>query len=324
MSTSEEATMDVGETAPIEKPEPVPVENPEPASIETPEPASVGTPEPASIETPEHAPAPAPEPATPSDPIPSYAFAFGTAAEPLPLPKPPPIPATNAPLPHVFCCLGIVLRKLCPQWADDGPRLLTPSSHAFMTTIFQRVYEFGIKNYADAAGFDVLDGSILGDTIRDVLRNMFHDVEDLVMLAQQSGELEAMELDAKKRKSMQSYLANLEGFTPLVNNLFRRHGYVGRDRVAGGNEEEAEEGEVHVMRGENGETVEVVYAEGDEDLEDDEDDDDEDDSDSDDEDDEDDDRDVYMTADEGTGEGEDEDDDEASDLALEEGELAEN
>jgi hypothetical protein len=306
MSTSEEATMDVGETSPIETPEPAPVENPEPASIKTPEPA----------------PAPAPERATPSDPIPSYAFAFGTAAEPLPLPKPPPVPATNAPLPHVFCCLGIVLRKLCPQCAEDGRRLLTPSSHAFMTTIFQRVYEFGIKNYADAAGFDVLDGSILGDTIRDVLRNMFHDVEDLVMLAQQSGELEAMELDAKKRKSMQSYLANLEGFTPLVNNLFRRHGYVGRDRGAGGDEEEAEEGEVHVMRGENGERVEVVYAEGDEDLEEDDDDDD---SDSDDdEDDDDDDRDVYMTADEVAGEGEDEDDDEASDLALEEGELAEN
>ena len=54
------------------------------------------------------------------------------------------------------------------------------------------------------------------------------------------------------------------------------------------------------------------------------DDDDEDSDSDDDEDDDDDDRDVYMTADEGAGEGEDEDDDEASDLALEEGELAEN
>jgi hypothetical protein len=308
MSTSEEGTMEVGETVPIE------------------------TTEPATVETPEPAPAPVQEQATHVEPIPTYSFAFGTAAHPLPLPKPAPIPAINAPLPNVFNCLGIALRKLCPQFAHDGPRLLTPSSHAFMTTIFERIYDFGIKNYADDAGFDVLDGTYLGNAIRGVLRNMFHDVEDLVMLAQQSGEVAAMELDDRKRKSMQSFVANLEGFTPLVNNLFVRHGYVNRDRGVGAGEEAAEgvgrlalaeDGEVHRMTDENGEEIEVVYAEQDEDGEDDDDDDDDNDNGDNDESDSDsdDDEDVYMTADEGQMRG---DDDEASDLALEEGELAEN
>jgi hypothetical protein len=288
----------------------------------------------ASVEIPEPAPAPAPERATCVESIPTYSFAFGTAAHPLPLPKPPPVSAINAPLPNVFNCLGIALRKLCPQFTHDGPRLLTASSHAFMTIIFERIYNFGIKNYADDAGFDVLEGTYLGNAIRDVLRNMFHDVEDLVMLAQRSGEFAAMELNDKKRKSMQSFAANLEGFTPLVNDLFVRHGYVNRGRGMGEDEDAAEgvgrlalaedgevhrmrdeDGEVHRMRDEDGEEIEVVYAEQDEDEEDDDDDD------SDEDEDEYDDEDVYMTADEGQMR---EDDDEASDLALEDGELAEN
>lgn len=223
-------------------------------------------------------------------------MAWGAASRAI-RPEPAALPDTSPALPTIFQSLGRALVKLVPGDANS-PRLLTNESHAFMQTILQQLYDWGLENYAQVGSLTSLADTRLGKTLKKTLRNMHDDVEFLIMQGEErsgKGEPASVAVPAAKRQAFQSYIAILKNFSPTIFRALVKGGLVteegeivreGEESTGGGGGDggEGERSERHVVRGEDGEETEVVFAEEDEEVdeemgeeEDDDDDDDEDD-----------------------------------------------